>query len=522
MIVLDRKQQTPPDASPLSLSPKKETPFLSFASLLQGVEDMKIERKSVQNGLMAVALQEDVVQADSLLENEQTKTDAGVLELNPKITQTRTVQELKAIMHKAKAYIKSQITKSGVLTKQELAALPKTLKGLTQIAKKIGIDISKITLEKVERFSLAERAEKRDTKTLQTDKLHSPNAVDVNDESVQKVQSTKTAHSNAADVGDESVQKAQSTKTTLSNAAESAKHTQRTQAVKSHSVKVTSRADTIQKSGDTHARATSQTLQETPLFTAQTKREISTEELVQAKKTIVKPAQKSKEKNDNILDLLLRGEKVAHSSQKSALLGSDFSVNTAKVTAPKLHEDTTQNLEALLHENKRKDRPTEETGKKSSELHIAKAESFEVKLHEAKQMVKYLSQDIKRAIEEYKSPFARVKVQLNPQKLGEVDLTIVQRGKNLHINLSSNNAAINTLAMNANDLKVQLNNSGINNASLNFNNNSQMSDGSAGSQTQQQQQQKRDDAQHEYSYFTQEEGSEEILSSLEIVVPHYA
>ena len=135
-------------------------------------------------------------------------------------------------------------------------------------------------------------------------------------------------------------------------------------------------------------------------------------------------------------------------------------------------------------------------------------------------MVKYLSHDIKTAIEDYKSPFTRVKVQLNPQKLGEVDLTIVQRGKNLHINLSSNNAAINTLAMNANDLKVQLNNSGINNATLNFNSNAQSDNSQAGQQEHQRQQQQRAD--EEYNYFESQEGNEEVLSSLEIIVPHYA
>ena len=51
-----------------------------------------------------------------------------------------------------------------------------------------------------------------------------------------------------------------------------------------------------------------------------------------------------------------------------------------------------------------------------------------MKLNEAKQMIKYLAPDVKSAIEDYKSPFTRVKLQLNPQKLGEVDLTIVQRG----------------------------------------------------------------------------------------------
>ena len=134
-------------------------------------------------------------------------------------------------------------------------------------------------------------------------------------------------------------------------------------------------------------------------------------------------------------------------------------------------------------------------------------------------MVKYLSQDVKTAIEDYKSPFTRVKVQLNPQKLGDVDLTIVQRGKNLHVSLSSNNAAINTLSMNANELRAQLTNNGINNATLNFNN--QDSNNSQAGQ-QEQHRQREQQAQDEYNYFDNEEQSEEILSSLEIVVPNYA
>ena len=143
-----------------------------------------------------------------------------------------------------------------------------------------------------------------------------------------------------------------------------------------------------------------------------------------------------------------------------------------------------------------------------------------MKINEAKQMTKYLSQDVKQAIEDYKSPFTRVKLQLNPQKLGEVDLTIVQRGKNLHINLSSNNIAINALALNANDLKAQLTNNGINNATLNFNNNSQGEN--SGANQQQQQRHNEQKAQNEYNYFETQETNEEILSSLEIVVPHYA
>jgi flagellar hook-length control protein FliK len=133
-------------------------------------------------------------------------------------------------------------------------------------------------------------------------------------------------------------------------------------------------------------------------------------------------------------------------------------------------------------------------------------------------MVRYLSSDVKTAIEDYKSPFTKIKVQLNPKNLGEVDLTIVQRGKNLHVNISSNNTAVNTLSMNINELKVQLSNNGINNATFNFNGNTQNGDQQAQQQQNRQNEQK---ANKEYNYFENEEANEEVLSLLEIIVPQY-
>ena len=261
-----------------------------------------------------------------------------------------------------------------------------------------------------------------------------------------------------------------------------------------------------------------QLAKETPLFKGQKSAEISTQQIVSAKAIQSNGSEISapKKRADETLKLLLQGEKTA--KKEGSVLTSDFSVATAKVIAPHAKSETAKTLESLLKADSSDD---EGTASKTDGLQVAKADSFEVKLNEAKQMLKYLSQDVKQAIDNYKAPFTRVKVQLNPQKLGEVELTVVQRGKNLHVNLSSNNAAINTLAMNANDLKVQLQNSGIQNASLNFNTNSQGGEAANGGGAQHQQQQ-RQNAQDEYAYFEQEEQKEELLSSLEIVVPNYA
>ena len=159
-------------------------------------------------------------------------------------------------------------------------------------------------------------------------------------------------------------------------------------------------------------------------------------------------------------------------------------------------------LEKLLHSDASQD----------IQPHIQKtADTLDVKIHEAKQMMKHLGQDIKKALEEYKPPFSRVKVKLNPQRLGEIDLTVVQRGKNIHINLSSNNTALHLLTHNLQELKMQLSQNGINNASFNFN----------GDAHHQQQKEKERNRKNEYEYFTQDEEHEEQSRQLEIIVPRY-
>ncbi len=391
MISLESKTQTSATSSPLNIAPKEEDPkaALSFSELLRGVNEKK-DDKIIQNGALVLALDEEVsadtkastIKATALLEllkGEQKEASKLPLELNPEATKDLTHKEIKVLIKDAKEYLKNKIISSEGFKKVEIENLPKTLKGLVQVAKKFGIDIGKITLEEVKQSTV----------------------------------------------------------------------------VLSQQVKV----EQVLKE-----------IKDTRLFKAQSIKEITTEQLVNTK------------------------------------------IGTLRTT-----RDVSKSLETLL----RGETKESTQNQKLDGLNIAKADSFEIKLNEAKQMTKYLSADVKTAIEDYKSPFTRIKVALNPQRLGSVELTVIQRGKNLHINISSNNAAINALALNANDLKVQLNNSGINNATLNFNNNSPSSEqGSFGQQQRNFQNEK--EAKDEYNYFGNEEKNEEILNSLEIVVPYYA
>jgi len=533
MISLEVKTDTATSNSPLTLNAEKgDSPKLSFSQLLSGIKSQDSE-ELVQNGTLVLALEGEVktqktTKTESLLSllksDKTTKEEVLSLDLNPQLTKNLTEVELKVLVSDAKKYLKTKIVESAGFKKSEIEALPKTLKGLMQVAEKFGIKIGEITLDDVKPEIKTSLKEDIKTKSQTFEAL-------VKNKAPLKEKEISSTIKVSLDV-----KKSPELQTILREE----KPLKKEPLVKHHK---STPLDVVEKSRDAKElkpqTQTSSTVEndveleeafkrqtrekelpslnkQTPLFKAQTPNRVTTQELVQTKLSSVNVSQITtpKVKADETLKMLLRGEKV---SKKDTSFTADFSVATARVIAPEATTEKTKNLESLLRGEQQESASTQ----KSDFFNVAKADSLEVKMHEAKQMSKYLSQDIKNAIEDYKSPFTRVKVQLNPERLGSVELTVVQRGKNLHINLSSNNAAINALAMNANDLKVQLTNNGINNASLNFNNSSQSSESSFSEQQRQNSQQGKE-AHREYNYFDNEEQNEEIVNSLEIVVPSYA
>jgi len=190
-----------------------------------------------------------------------------------------------------------------------------------------------------------------------------------------------------------------------------------------------------------------------------------------------------KEANPNPLLQLLQGEQHPEHA-------SDHSGETQKieVSATKMHElSTTKN-----------------------------GDSIDVKMKEAQQAMRHFASDLKEAAENYKPPFTRLTMKLNPEKLGEVEVTLVQRGNNVHVNIQSNNGAtVAFLANNATELKAQLAHQGITNATMNF-----MSGGEGQQHNpQQHQNQERYKA---YQSFEEFELSNEELIALEIIIPRYA
>lgn len=85
-----------------------------------------------------------------------------------------------------------------------------------------------------------------------------------------------------------------------------------------------------------------------------------------------------------------------------------------------------------------------------------------------KETLQYFSQDLKEAVDQYKAPITKLSITLNPNNLGEVEVILIQRGNNLHINFNSNANAMNLFIQNQAEFKNSLVNMGFTGLEMNF------------------------------------------------------
>ena len=381
---------------------------------------------------------------------ESLQSENREFTFTPVLSEKLSINEMKYLLHKAKQYLKTKIFQADPNLKKE--ELPKSLKGLLQLADTLKIEIQKISFEQItmEEAGKTETKEKFKTAT-EAESEQEIETIDTERERIKKI-TTKISHLKEAPLFE------------LKSKSVEIRHIVTTRQIIENRIK----KEHSDKNGPKELLQT--------LLKRSENREDESHELfgAHARRNIANPL--------SFMQTLRQetGQKQQHKAEEKTLrdlLAGDISEHA-------------KDLKTDLHKS---------------------ADSLDVKLNEAKQTMKYLSQDIKKAIEEYKPPFSRVKVKLNPQRLGEVDITVVQRGKNVHINLSSNNAALNVLGNNLQELRTQLNHNGIHNATFNFNSDAQN----------QQQKEKEQNRREAYEYFSTEEESDEHFASLEIVIPRY-
>lgn len=118
-------------------------------------------------------------------------------------------------------------------------------------------------------------------------------------------------------------------------------------------------------------------------------------------------------------------------------------------------------------------------------------------------------------ISEFKPPVTRVNLQLHPAELGEVNITMIARANNLHVNVTSANATMALFLQNQAEFKANLVNMGFSDIQMSF------SDHKEGSNTQ------HSGNKAKKSYESDEDGvminefEDSGESTLEIVLPRY-
>jgi flagellar hook-length control protein FliK len=359
---------------------------------------------------------------EDLLGNEETKM------LPKELIDVLSNDQVHTLINKAKEFLKNSISEKAPEYKTDSKTLPKTLMGLVELADKVGVNLSEITL------TTLDDAKKPLSKELPL-ALASKSIIELK----ESTKPTESASTLSALLGDNKILKKEEEK--------SSKSQQPLQSLlKSLNEPVTNTSE-MAKEG---SKELSHVVPKTGSLT-------------------------------DALSTLLRG--------------SDESDKKEKKESIKVSDEPSKTIQT------------------------PKADSLEVKAKEAAQSMRHFASDLKEAAENYKPPFTRVTMKLNPEKLGEVEVTLVQRGNNVHVNIQSNNASsVAFLAHNATELKAQLAQQGVTNATMNF-----MSGGENQSQNpNQQQQQQQQNRFHSYQSLQELESSKQELSALEIILPHYA
>lgn len=218
------------------------------------------------------------------------------------------------------------------------------------------------------------------------------------------------------------------------------------------------------------------------------------------------------------------GEKEANLKDEKPNLKAEGELNLTAAKSEKsgLGQDSKKiNLQNLLfpeRESAEEEVLTEpqSEGSENSELNamvkdvISNAKAQSRNFQAVRETLDNFSSNLKEQVAAYKSPFMRFNITLNPLNLGEVEITMVNRGNNLHINFSSNTQTMNLFLQNQAEFKNSLVNMGFTELEMNFSD---------------QNQQKKEQGQKSYKGSKFNAGSTEQVEAaaprLELVVPRY-
>lgn len=125
-------------------------------------------------------------------------------------------------------------------------------------------------------------------------------------------------------------------------------------------------------------------------------------------------------------------------------------------------------------------------------------------------------------VKKFKPPMRQISMELSPKELGNIELTITQRGNSLHISVVSNPQALQLFAQNHGELRQNLLNAGFEGVDLSFSSSNGQS-GQSGGQNQDSEQSQKGEANSLDSLAQKSQNSAEgEILAMEITLPRYA
>ena len=119
--------------------------------------------------------------------------------------------------------------------------------------------------------------------------------------------------------------------------------------------------------------------------------------------------------------------------------------------------------------------------------------------------------DLRERIENYKPPIMKIKMTLTPKDLGSVDVTMINRGNNLQVTISSNSNTMAIFTQNQAEFKNSLVNMGFTNLSMNFS-----------SQNDHQKNNQKEQSKKQSNFMEEvEELSNDSIDMVELTIPRY-
>ncbi|MCI7046561.1 flagellar hook-length control protein FliK [Helicobacter sp.] len=225
-------------------------------------------------------------------------------------------------------------------------------------------------------------------------------------------------------------------------------------------------------------------------------KEIKQNDAQKVNSTSINPSNIEMQKTQNFIDNLLKIE----IPQKTKILKyEEFEKETKEKKTEKIHQEIYQNI--LQNQNN---------------LLLSPRETF---LH--------FSDKLRDALQNYKPPITKISLELNPESLGSVELTITKMGDKINVQISSNQNALQLFMQNIQDFKNQLNNVGFSEVTMDFkdmsgNSFSQNSGGNFSDSRQQNPKQQQKGNENGLQIYQQAEETNREISHLDLSFSYYA